>query len=198
MTLQELEDAPEHQLPYPAILYRVQRVRTRPSTVLIGPLKLPPRGLLTNRFDLLGDDVGYFAEADVTATYETIARREATSVSMAGDIATRELLTLQSTRRLKLLDLRGKAHDWPVLQATRFGPTQALAAAAQAAGYEGIVYRSAQQYDADCYAIFGRMALGSLLLLATTPLALPHPSIGFRPHRVMANALRGSQVTLTP
>lgn len=139
-------------------------------------------------------DVGYFAEAAVTAVYETPARREATTLSIAGEIAIRELLTLMTTRRLRLLDVRPKAHDWPVLQSTRFSPTQRLAAAALGAGFEGIVYKSAQQYDADCYAIFGAGPLGSLVRIATTRLALTTPSKVFRLDRVVVDAVRGSQI----
>ena len=100
-TLRELIDAPEHPLAYPTILYRLQRSSMNAGTVTVGPLKLPPRGVVTNRFDLPHDDLGYFAETDATAVYETLARREATTVSVAGEIATREMLTLQTTRRLE-------------------------------------------------------------------------------------------------
>lgn len=143
MKLEELELATDAHLPVPTVLYRVQRIRSLPGAVVIGSLRLPPRGGLFNRFDLVADDVGYFADSGATAVYETLARREATVLSMSGSVALRQLLTLQTTQPLILLDLRPHAHRWPVLQSLRYGSNQSLAAAARAAGYQGVVYRSA-------------------------------------------------------
>lgn len=195
MRLQELEHAAELVLRVPTILYRVQRTRSRAGSVTIGPLRLPPRGLLSNRFDLANDDVAYFAEMDTTAVYETLARRETTTLSLSATVAQRQLLTLRTTQPLALLDLRGHAHAWPVLQSLRYAATQSVAASTQAAGYQGIVYRSAQQYGADCYAIFGIGALKSLRLVSRTTLV--HAATG-SVHRVVAGAVRGSKVPLVP
>lgn len=200
MTLQELEDSPEHTLVASTTLHRVQRLSARAGAVVIGALKLPPRAAMAGRFDLPNLDVGYFADGAVTAVYETLARRDAMTLSVSGAIALRQLLTMRTTQPLRLLDVRGKAHDWPVLQSLRYGVTQALAAAAKTAGFEGVIYRSAQRHDAECYALFGAAPLASLRLLAAVPLALApaSPSGTYRLHRAVADAIRGSQVVLTP
>jgi hypothetical protein len=135
-------------------LYRVQRSGSRPGTVTIGGLKLPPPGALVGRFDLSLFPVGYFAEAPETAIYESLARREATALSLFL-LARRQLLAVQSRRGNRLADLRPHVSSWPVLQSLRLHVTQQLAADAQRLGFEGIVYRSAQQYAHDCYALFG-------------------------------------------
>jgi len=54
MKLAELEHAPDFILPTPSILYQVQRLRSRRGAVAVGPIRIPPRGLLLNRFDLVG------------------------------------------------------------------------------------------------------------------------------------------------
>lgn len=140
MKLVELEHAVDFTLPSPSILYRVQRLRSRRGAVAIGPLRVPPRGLLLNRFDLVDDEAAYFAESSETAVYETMARREATSLSMT-TVASRALLTLQTTAPLRLLDLRFHAGAWPVLQSLRYAETQELAREARALGYDGFIYR---------------------------------------------------------
>jgi hypothetical protein len=195
MKLDDLELATDYHLPVPTVLYRVQRIRALAGAVALGSLRLPPRGRLLNRFDLSADDVGYFAESSETAVYETLARREATMLSKSGSVALRQLLTVQTTQPLVLLDLRPHASQWPVLQSLRYASNQALAAAAQAAGYQGVLYRSAQQYGADCYAIFGAAPLRSLRLVRRA--ALVHNVTGAL-HRAVADALRGSHLPLVP
>ncbi|MBK1614543.1 hypothetical protein CKO44_13800 [Rubrivivax gelatinosus] len=193
MKLAELEHAPDFILPAPRILYRVQRLRSRRGAVAVGPLRIPPRGLLLNRFDLVDDEVAYFAETSEAAVYETLARREATSLSMS-TLAGRGLLTLQTTAPLRLLDLRFHASAWPVLQSLRYRETQELAGEARSAGYSGISYRSAQQYGSDCVVLFGTPAMRCVRLLTKLPLV--HPSGAM--HRAAADAIRGAKVPLTP
>jgi hypothetical protein len=193
MNLTELEYANDCDLPAPTILSRVQRQRSRPGAVAIGPLRLPPRGLMKGRFDLADDDVGYFADSPETAIYETLARREATALSMS-TLAKRSLLTLRTTAPLTLLDLRCHACAWPVLQSLRYQITQELAKSAREHGYQGIVFRSAQQYGSDCFALFGD-ALRTIRLESKLPLL--QPGTGAL-HRAMAAAVRGSQIPLTP
>ncbi len=126
MKLAELEHAVDFSLPSPSILYRVQRLRSRRGAVAIGPLRIPPRGLLLNRFDLVDEEVAYFAESSATAIYETLSRREASSLSMS-TVAKRALLTLRTTAPLRLLDLRFHVGAWPVPQSLRYAETQELA-----------------------------------------------------------------------
>lgn len=193
MRLTELEHAVDFTLPAPFILHRVQRLRSRRGAVSIGPLRLPPRGLRVGRFDLLDDEVGYFGESGETAVYETLARREATMLTMSA-LAARALLTLRTTAALKLIDLRFHANAWPVLQSLRYDITQGLSQDARELGYQGVVYRSAQQYGADCFALFGA-AMKSLRLESMMPLV--HSPTGAL-HRAAADALRGSKIPLAP
>lgn len=195
MKLADLQYAFHFDLLAPQLLFRVQYARANARTVKIGTrlLLLPPSNLLSGRFDIAGQPVAYFAERPEAAIYEAICRREATGVSYAL-MAKRSLLSVQTTAKLTLLDLRPHTPSWPVLQSLRFDHTQALAADAHAAGFSGIVYRSAQQYGTDCFALWGqaltvlrRMSLESLLEPQTGQL-----------HGALAMALNGSQLPLLP
>jgi len=193
MKLADFQYAPELSLAEHATLYRVQRLRSRPGTVAIGPLRVPPRGLLVGRFDLVDGEVAYFAESPETALYETLARREALTLPMEA-LRIRALLALGTARPIKLLDLRPHAHAYPVLQSLRFEVTQGIATQARDAGYEGIAYRSAQQFNADCYAIFDG-ALPALKLIDKKRLV--EPGTGAL-HRALLTTIRGSQIPLVP
>jgi hypothetical protein len=98
MKIAELEHAVDFTLPAPTILYRVQRRHARRGAVAVGPLRVPPRGKLFNRFDLAGDETAYFGESAETAVYETLARREAVTLAMA-TLVDRVLLTCRRRRR---------------------------------------------------------------------------------------------------
>jgi len=193
MKLTDLLYVPQLDLLTPQTLFRIQAARARVGTVKRGHILLPPSHLMFGRFDLLGLPVGYFAESPETAAFESLFRREADSVSLAV-LAKRSLLCVQSTHSLRLLDLRPHTQSWPVLQSLRFAHTQALAAEAFGEGFAGIVYRSAQQYGMDCYALFGD-ALGFLKASWRKPLL--EPGTG-NLHKVVVAAQMGSQVMLTP
>ena len=193
MKLAELEHAVDFTLPSPSILYRVQRLRSRRGAVAVGPLRVPRRGLLLNRFDLINDESAYFADSSETAVYETLARREAVALSLSA-LAGRALLTLQTTSPLNLLDLRFHAGAWPVLQSLRYAETQELAAEARAAGYDGLIYRSAQQYGSDSVVLFGAGAMRYVKLVSRLPLLSRAGAL----HRAAAEAIRGAKVPLTP
>lgn len=189
MKLSDLQYAPDLALPVPTVMFRVQRLRQRKGTVATGHFRTPGRGVALNRFDLSTDEVGYCAEAAETAIYESLARREALVLSLSL-VATRCLLVLQTTRSLRLLDLRSHATHFPVLQSLRTHVTRDIAQQARAVGYQGIVYRSAQQYGADCYALFGA-TMAAFRLISKFPLIDPHSGAL---HRAVAAALLGSQV----
>lgn len=191
MKLQDLQYLPPTSLATSQTVYRVQRQRARRGTARVGPLKLPPAGTLTSRFAVGTALVGYFAESPETAVYESLVRREATSLSLAV-AGSRELLCLQATRPVQLLDLRPHAPTWPFLQSLRFEATRAVAAEAMAAGFEGIAYRSAQHYGQDCFALFGP-ALEALALVRRERLMLPDGAM----HQALYNAIRGGQIRLT-
>ncbi len=148
---------------------------------------------MAGRFDLCDVPVGYFAESPETAIYESLCRREATGLSLSL-VVQRSLLCLQTSSTLRLLDLRPHAQSWPVLQSLRFSHTQALAAEAHAQGFVGIVYRSAQQSGMDCFVLFGPALDGLRLVRSESLIEREQGCL----HRVMAAALQGSQVPLTP
>lgn len=195
MNLADIQYVPHFDLLAPQMLFRVQRTRASAGSVRIGRklLLLPPSHLLCGRFDIAGQPVAYFAERPETAIYEAICRREATGVSYAL-MARRSLLSVRTSAEVRLLDLRPHAPSWPVLQSLRFDQTQSLAAQAHFAGFHGIVYRSAQQYGMDCFALWG-LALTALRRLSLEKLL--EPGTG-NLHGALAMALNGSQLPLLP
>jgi hypothetical protein len=196
MNLQALEYTPEYELPAHAVLRRIQWLRARADATRYGPVITPRpgshRAALTGRFDLMTDSVGYFADSPLTAIYEALARREKLSLSLA-ELKHRALLVVQVTASLRLLDVRPHARSLPVLQSLRIRNTQELATSAAAAGYQGVVYRSAQQAEEDCYALFGK-AMKCLKLVERQPLVAPN---GISLHGAVVEALRGSMIPLT-
>jgi RES domain-containing protein len=193
MKLTQLPFVSTHTLPSPTTLYRVQRTRARPASVTIGRhLHVPPAGTMAGRFNLKLDTVGYFSGKPETATYETMVRRPAAMVSLS-EFSKRSLVTTQSAQPLNLLDLRAHAHDWPALQSPRYAPMWELAEDAYNAGYDGVVYYSAQQHGAECYAIFGR-AMKHLTRSVKVPLV--HASGAL--HAIAAKSIIGAQVMLVP
>jgi len=148
---------------------------------------------MKGRFDIQGVSVGYFAQGPQTSIYEAICRREQCMVSNSL-LAKRQLLCFHTTRPLNLLDIRPLTNTWPVLQSMRFEQTQMLAASAKADGFDGILYLSVQHFGQDCYAIFGD-SLASLRLQSRAPLLEPGSG---NYHAALADALRGSQITVVP
>ena len=192
----KLEDlfsyVPQHELPSAATLYRIQRARSRTGSRAIGPLRLAPAGVRSGRFDLGLQAVGYFAEGPETAIYETLARREAVSLSLSA-MAQRRLLALQTQKTLQLLDLRPHASSLPVLQSLRFHVTQQIAEEALRLGFDGLIYHSAQHHAHDCFALF-EPVLDRIKLLWRKPLIDAAGGM----HRSLLAALHGSQVPVTP
>lgn len=197
MHLHNFANDAKTELPINQILYRVQYTKAKPTSVKIGegPLILPPSGVPFNRFDIKGQAVGYFAEAPETAVYETFCRRDIDASVSVQMICKKSLLCVQSISRVaNLLDLRLYASEWPALQANRYSMTQALAAEALNAGFAGIVYKSAQQYDRDCFALWGDV-LSLFKEVSCEPLFDTH---GKRLHMALGSALTGSGLPLTP
>ena len=93
LKLEDLQYVLEHHVSVDSSLYRVQLAAARPGTVVVGALKLASPGTLAARFDLAAHAVGYFADAPEAAIYESLARREALSLSLS-IIGARQLLTL--------------------------------------------------------------------------------------------------------
>lgn len=110
------------------------------------------------------------------------------------DLRLRSLLWVQLTEPVLLLDLRPHAPTGPVLTSLRFGCTQELATDAARHGYHGLIYRSAQQHDHDCYVLFGP-ALDRLRQVERTPLV--DASTGGL-HRLLRDVARGAQMPFVP
>ena len=193
MILSDFEYAPAYTLPASLALYRVQRHTRRPGDKKIGRIRLAPPGILCGRFDLPDDLVGYFGERPETAGYECLARREVIAMQYAA-LAQRELMCVTVSRPILLLDLRPHAQSWPVLQSLRFSLTQQLAADARGAGYEGIIYKSAQQFGMNCMAIFGP---GLKSLRHAWSERLTEASTG-NLHWLVADLKRGAQIDVLP
>jgi hypothetical protein len=189
MKLQDLQYLPPITLATSKTVYRVQRIRARPGAASVGPLKIAPIGDMSSRFAVATAD---FAESPETAIYESLVRREAVSLSIS-NASSRQLLCLRTTRPVQLLDLRHHASSWPVLQSLRFSATQEIAGEALAAGFEGIAYRSAQQYGQDCFVVFGA-GLKVFKLVWRKALVLPDGSM----HQALVDAIRGGQIMPVP
>jgi RES domain len=172
-------------------LHRVQRSRPAPSTVTIGDVRLPPAGTLAGRFDLPSTHCAAFALRDLTAVYETQARRDALAISIT-TLGQRELLSVATIPSFQLADLRAHTSQWPLLIAARYAPTQALADDAASKRFEGVIYLSAQEHLGECVALFGA-AIKGLSTIAKTPL-----SVGGRLHHLVAQALIGTMLPLVP
>lgn len=194
MKITDLGFLTEHHLPTGTSLFRIQWVRARRSTLVRGPLKLPPPGTGGGRFDLRHEAVAYLAETPETAAYETLARRETTILSLAS-LADRRLLTMRTTGPLRLADLRPHVSSFPVLHSLRYSETRELAEDIALQGHDGIVFASAQHPGGDCYAVFDK---GQGLLKPVSravPLAVRGSG---EVHSCVVTALRGSRVPVVP
>jgi hypothetical protein len=175
-------------LPGEVPVYRIQLPAPRPTSVVIGAVFMSPLGTMAYRFDLPAQAVGYFAMSEAAAVYETLARRDVRSIVLA-TVKARHLLTARlTTAGLRLADLRPHTTDWPVLQAGRYATTQTLAEDLQAQGFDGLVYRSAQQHAADCLALFGP-ANAAVASISSMPL---FDAARMRLHRAVVDGARGS------
>jgi hypothetical protein len=192
MKLHDLQYVPTATLATSQTVYRVQRSRAHPHAVAVGALRLAPANDLSSRFAVGTASVAYFAESPETAVYESLVRREAVSLSLK-IISARALLCLRTTRSLRLLDLRPHTPSWPVLQSLRFEATQGIAKDALAADFDGIVYRSAQQYGQDCLVVLGSAA-DAFKLAWRKPLVRADGAF----HHALVAAIHGGQIMVAP
>lgn len=189
-------------LPPGTPLYRVQRPipATGPTGHAVGAVHLPAAPARRGRFDLAGLHVAAFALDPETAVYETIARATARAVSLSL-LGARELLQVQTTMALNLLDARPHPHRWPFVTAARYAATQDEADDADALhALSGVVYASAQRQGAECVALFDKPVSATATVLTTLSSAsaatLHRP--GGSLHAVVLAALIGSQLPLVP
>lgn len=191
MNFEAFKDLPPYRLTQAQQIYRVQPLRSRRGNRAIGPVRVPPAGAMNGRFCLQHRRVAYFADTPLTAGYEAFGRREQTLVSLER-LRRAELLCAGVDDELALLDMTPHAAAFPVLQATRFGPTQALAAQAAAAGYDGVAYLSAQRHGGICFALFEHVLPA---VRARWRQRLIEPGTG-NLHRVAAAVVKGGGLPL--
>lgn len=152
MNLKELKP-PLIELPAGQMFFRVQLLRARSGTVKTNGLLLPPAGVLSGRFCLPDQVTAYLADSADTALFESQFRRETKSRSL-GDLRKRALLQFTTTQPLRLVDLRPLAEPYPLLLSLRIEQTQALAIDCVNAGYQGLIYASAQHLQHSCICLF--------------------------------------------
>lgn len=155
MIFENIFELPRYSLLPTTSLSRVQRADEHHRGARAGSLNVAVPGSRLGRFDLLTQATAYFALRPDTACFEAVCRRESLAMSLA-QAATRELLAFSVQAPMTLLDLRGEAEGWPVLQSLRFDHTQAIADWAYGEGLDGILYCSAQQPGGLCCALFGK------------------------------------------
>jgi hypothetical protein len=187
-------------LPAATALYRVQRPAASASGYAVGPVRLPAAPGRRGRFDLTARHVAAFALDAETAVYETLARSTARAVSLSL-LGARELLDVQTTVDIPVVDARPHARAWPFVTAARYASTQDEAEEADRVHHLfGVLYASAQRQGAQCVALFDK-PLGSApsVLTTLTPgsTALLHSASGGL-HRAVVAALIGSQLPLVP
>lgn len=192
MNLEDFDELPPYRLTPTQPIYRIQPLRSRRGNRAIGPVRVPPPGALSGRFCLQDGRVAYFADTPVTAGYEAFGRREQTLMSL-DRLRRAEVLCAGVDDEFVLLDMMPFAAEYPVLQATRFGPTQALAAQAAAAGYDGVAYLSAQRHGGICYALFEHVLPA---VRARWRQRLIDPATG-NLHRIVAAVAKGGGLVLT-
>lgn len=153
MNISDLPALQAFQLPPGHVLYRVQSTSRDPTRIFRGPLSLYGGPDRLGRFDLTHKPTAYFATLPQTALHEAVYRKNTRELKRH-DLEGRELIAVATTAALSLADLRPYASHLPVLQSVRQGETRELADALLAAGFDGLICRSAQQGDHDCVILF--------------------------------------------
>lgn len=192
MNLKELKP-PLIELPAGLTFYRVQLLRARRGTVKSSGLLLPPAGVLSGRFCLPDQVTAYLADSADTALFESQFRRDTKSRSL-GDLRKRGLLQFTTTQPLRLVDLRPLAEPYPLLLSLRIEQTQALALDCWKAGYQGLIYASAQHMQHACVCLFPS---GIAVLRREHQWPLVKPGTRQLLHNVV-DAVRRSGVPLLP
>lgn len=142
------------ELPAGQFFYRVQRTVARAGSVTMNRMNLPPAGIKAGRFCLADGITAYLADSAETALYEAVFRRELRTSVALSDLRLKTLGTFKSRQSMRLVDLRGLEEHYPVLQSQRIEHTQAVSQQLFEAGYDGIVYASAQHPHHACLCLF--------------------------------------------
>jgi hypothetical protein len=192
MNLNEI-NPPIIELPINEIWHRVQLLKKRRVSVFRRGFILAPAGGLSGRFDLPDELTAYLADSELTALYESLFRRETRNCSLYR-LKERGLVTFQSIKRLRLIDLRGSEEKYPVLQSLRYESTQAFALECRKSGVDGILFASAQHPYHGCLSLF-ETGIAGLKCLTIIPLV---HSGSDRLHQYVVDAANRSQVQIVP
>lgn len=187
-------------LPAATTLYRVQRPAAGAGGYAVGSVRLPATPGRRGRFDLATMHVAAFALDADTAVYESFARSTARAVSLSL-LGAREMLSVQTTVDIPVVDARPHAHDWPFVTAARYAATQDEADEADKVHrLFGVLYASAQRQGAQCVALFDkpRGAAGSVLATLSAGTAVPLHAAPGTLHAAVVGALMGTQLPLVP
>lgn len=190
MNLKEL-DPLVIEIPKQQKWYRIQLKKKRKDSLINNGFILPPIGNLDGRFNLVHHAVAYLADSPETALYESRFRREARTCTMES-LRDRNLLEFETTQRLRLVDLRGHAELFPVLQSLRYEHTRKLAEEYLNQGLQGVIYASAQHPYHDCLCLFEN-GLTAMRKIATTALVKPQTN---RLLKSVVHAAHGSRIPI--
>lgn len=149
-----LKQAPATELPVGQIFHRVQLTKSRPESVEINRISMPPAGHQAGRFCLKTGVTAYMADSPETALYEALFRREQKASVPLEALRMKSLASFKSHKTLKLIDLRGFEEKYPFLQSQRIQFTQAFSEECFTAGFDGIFYASAQHPHHVCTCLF--------------------------------------------
>jgi hypothetical protein len=153
-----LANTPTVELPSGIELFRIQYKSANKNSKRINRHILPSPEIIPDntRFGLDGQNVAYYGGSELTALYETYFRREQNKSISKDILKKRNLIVFKSKSNLRLLDLRGMAADYPFLYSMRYEKTKEISQKCFDAGYDGIIYMSAQHVNHDCYCLYER------------------------------------------
>ncbi len=192
MNLTDL-NPPFIELPPNTLWHRIQRIKSRRDSVRMGGFIMPPAGTLGGRFDLADEPTAYLADSELTALYESLFRRDARTCTLS-QLRDRTLMSFRTSPGLRLVDVRGLAEPFPVLQSLRYATTQGFAAQSREAGAHGVLYASSQHPYHGCVCLFPE-GVARMSKVSSAPLVKPGTD---RLHRSVIDAANGAQIVIVP
>lgn len=164
------------EIPAGDVFYRIQLTKPRKTSVRKNRMILAPAGLQSGRFCLKSSITAYIGDSPETALYEAVLRREIKSSIPLESLRKKSLASFEIKKSLRLVDLRGLEEKYPVLQSQRIQFTQAFAEECFSAGYDGILYASAQHPHHECICLF-ETGIQKMKFVEAFPLVKPGTDI---------------------
>jgi len=134
--------------------YRVQLTKPIKNTLRIGDVLMPPANVMNGRYSCEFQPTAYFADSGITALYEALFRRERSDGVPLEDLRRRSLIAFLNQSILRLVDIRGVEEEYPLLQSQRLNETRRISSEVHRAGFDGIIYSSAQHPRHDCVCLY--------------------------------------------